>query len=63
MSAPALRGPRFALAQGDEGFPSALAQIARPPEMLYGVGDVAALQEGLAVIGARKATPYGLSAR
>lgn len=61
MSAPVLRGLRFALAQGDEGFPSVLAQIARPPEMLYGVGDVAALQEGLAVIGARKATPYGLS--
>lgn len=61
MSAPPLRGPRFALAQRDEGFPPALAQIAHPPEVLYGVGDFAALQEGLAVIGARKATPYGLS--
>ena len=33
-----------------------------PPERLYVIGDPSALKEGLAVVGARKATPYGLNA-
>jgi DNA processing protein len=33
-----------------------------PPPTLYGVGDPACLVPGIAVIGARRATPYGLSA-
>ena len=33
-----------------------------PPTVLRGFGDPAALAPGLAVIGARKATPYGLAA-
>ncbi|MDO5335356.1 MAG: DNA-processing protein DprA [Coriobacteriia bacterium] len=55
-----LLGSRFVLEQGAKGFPEALEHIANPPERLYGVGDPDALVEGLAVIGARKATPYGL---
>lgn len=54
-----LRGPRFELAPGDGAFPAALARVPDPPRRLYVVGDPAALQEGLAVVGARKATPYG----
>lgn len=54
-----LRGPRFELLPGDGAFPAALARVPDPPRRLYVVGDPAALQEGLAVVGARKATPYG----
>lgn len=57
-----LKGERFSLTQEDEGFPAALRAIPRPPERLFGVGDPAALCEGLAVVGARRATPYGRGA-
>lgn len=33
-----------------------------PPETLYVIGNLNALCDGLAVVGARKATPYGMSA-
>lgn len=56
-----LRGVRHELVLGGEGFPEALANIPDPPKKLFVLGDVGALEEGLAVIGARKATPYGLS--
>lgn len=54
-------GDRFVLRLGDPGFPEALQVISRPPQALYGIGDPRALKEGLAVVGARKATPYGIS--
>ena len=54
-----LRGPRAELAPGDGAFPAALARVPDPPRRLYVVGDPGALQEGLAVVGARRATPYG----
>lgn len=54
-----VEGPRWVLERSDERFPEALRRIADPPERLYGVGDASALQQGLAVVGARKATPYG----
>ena len=57
---PALEGPRTVLALGEPGYPEALACIPDPPLRLYVVGDVEALQEGIAIVGARKATPYGL---
>ena len=47
------------LASGGEGFPSALESVAQPPDRLYVVGDPFALQEGIAIVGARRATPYG----
>lgn len=56
-----LEGPRFELELGSSGYPKALANLARPPKRLYGVGCAGALSEGLAVVGARKATPYGRS--
>ena len=56
---PKLSGPRHVIPLGSAAFPKALANIPRPPECLYAIGNVEALEEGLAVIGARKATPYG----
>ena len=54
-----LKGERYELAADDSLYPQALALIARPPRKLFVVGDPLVLREGLAVIGARKATPYG----
>lgn len=54
-----LEGPKTVLKKGEVGYPCALAKIAHPPEKLYVVGCVSALQEGIAIVGARKATPYG----
>lgn len=56
-----LSGERFVIDNASEMFPENLSTIARPPKKLYGVGNPEALQAGLAVIGARKATPYGES--
>ena len=57
----AFQGPRFVLDRGDAGFPDALRNVPDPPDRLYVVGNPDALQEGLAIVGARKATPYGIS--
>ena len=57
----ALQGPRCVLVPDDARYPAGLRALHRPPERLFVVGNVAALSPGLAVIGARKATPYGLS--
>jgi len=54
--------PRFELARGDSGYPELLAESPQPPDVLYGIGDPAALVPGLAIVGARKATPYGMRA-
>jgi len=54
--------PRFELALGEPEYPTQLAEAPDPPKVLYGIGDPALLVPGLAVIGARKATPYGLQA-
>ena len=59
-SGPQLKGPRTVLERGAEGFPPSLGMVHDPPERLYVLGNPAALVEGLAVVGARKATPYGL---
>lgn len=56
-----LSGPRFVLSYGCEGYPEQLMEISDPPQKLYGIGDARVLDPGLAIIGARKATPYGRS--
>ena len=56
-----LRGRRFELRLGEPGYPEILENIAHPPQTLYGIGDPAALKPGVAIIGSRKATPYGLT--
>ena len=52
---------RFELPLGCRRYPPQLAQSVRPPKVLFGIGDPAALVPGLAIIGSRKATPYGLT--
>lgn len=54
-----LEGVRFTFRYGGEGYPDQLMNIPDPPHALYGVGDPRVLETGLAIIGARKATPYG----
>lgn len=55
-----LRGERCMLERGRPGYPARLEEVDHPPERLYVLGSPAALAPGLAVVGARKATPYGL---
>lgn len=56
----ALEGNRSVLTQDDGGLPPALLDIPKPPKHLYVIGSKDVLQnEGIAVIGARRATPYG----
>lgn len=55
-------GPRFEIARGAQGYPEAFELIPDPPERLYIVGDAQAVTEGIAVVGARNATPYGRNA-
>lgn len=47
------------LRRGEAGYPPALLELTDAPQELFVLGNVDALQEGLAVVGARKATPYG----
>lgn len=56
-----VNGPRAEIPFDDDGYPAALRVVRNAPERLYVIGAVSALEEGLAVVGARKATPYGLS--
>lgn len=55
-----IQGPRLQMSIDDGLYPDALRKLGNPPRMLYVLGDPSALQEGLAVVGARRATPYGL---
>lgn len=52
---------RWELRLGEPGYPEQLALSPRPPLILYGIGDRTTLASGLGVVGARKATPYGLT--
>lgn len=53
---------RFEISLEDAEYPELLAQSPYAPRRLYGIGDPSTLGPGLAVVGARKATPYGLRA-
>lgn len=55
-----LTGTRHVLTQDAAGYPPQLLCAPDAPAALYVLGNVAALAEGLAVVGARDATPYGL---
>lgn len=54
-----LRGPRHEIGFGDPDYPVVLRDIPKPPEKLFAIGNIDALRPGLAVVGARRATPYG----
>ena len=58
-AAQAIEGTRHEIDRGDPRYPAAFSRLADPPARLYLIGDPAALEEGLAIVGARKATPYG----
>lgn len=62
MACRRLEGARFELAGDDELYPDCLKAIRNPPARIRVIGSLDALVEGLAVIGARRATPYGTSA-
>ena len=53
------RGTRFCIPHDDALFPKQLHTIPRCPDKLYVIGDPEALWQGVSIIGARKATPYG----
>ena len=55
-------GPRYELDIDDARYPASLRTISRPPKRLYVLGDLESLEEGLAVVGARRATPMELVA-
>jgi DNA processing protein len=55
------QSPRWQIERGEAAYPFELEDLPDPPEVLYGFGDPALLGGGLAVIGSRKATPYGLA--
>ena len=62
MSTKNLKGERFEISIDDALYPAALRELVNPPETLYVIGDPAVLTlKSIAVIGARKATPYGLA--
>lgn len=52
---------RWCIERGEDGYPFELEDLPDPPARLYGYGDPALLGGGLAVIGSRRATPYGLA--
>ena len=57
----ALEGPRHIIERGSEHYPEILNIVQNPPQALYVVGDPTSLEGGLSVVGARRATPYGLA--
>lgn len=55
-----LTGNRTIIERGCEKYPEALLDLESPPERLFVIGDAEALQgDLLAIVGARRATPYG----
>ena len=53
---------RWELTPEESEYPQAVRELASPPEVIRGIGDKGILSEpALAVIGARRATPYGIA--
>ncbi|MDR1776030.1 MAG: DNA-protecting protein DprA [Actinomycetes bacterium] len=53
---------RFEITADDAAYPEMLRFIEDPPATIYGRGNESALTAGVAIIGARNATPYGKAA-
>lgn len=61
-SYPCIEGPRSEILLGDRRYPPMLLDLPSPPPRLYVLGDPAALVSPcVSVVGARKATPYGIA--
>lgn len=57
-----LAGEGWTLTPADPSWPDALDDLASPPELLYGMGSPEVLSGPcIAIVGARRATPYGLA--
>jgi len=54
--------PRCEIQKGDPCYPALLAETCDAPDVLHVIGELDALAPGLAVVGSRRATPYGLAA-
>lgn len=52
---------RHEIPSSDALYPDLLKQIESPPDKLYVLGSPESLKAGLAIVGARKATPYGIA--
>ncbi len=57
---PGIEGPRTVITPDSPLYPEAFTRLANPPKALHVIGDPAALAEGVAIVGARRAPPYGL---
>ncbi|MDR2587439.1 MAG: DNA-processing protein DprA [Coriobacteriales bacterium] len=58
----ASKAPRYEIERGHPHYPEGLHRVEQPPERLYLRGACETLGiPGLAIVGARKATPYGLN--
>lgn len=53
---------RFTLGIDSPEYPEQLRELAEPPTTIFGIGEPAVLRRSLGVVGARKATPYGIAA-
>jgi DNA processing protein len=51
----------WAIAYPDPEYPDSLRQLCDPPAILYGRGEFPLLERAVALVGTRKASPYGLS--
>ncbi len=51
----------WVLQRGDPEYPLEFEDLSDPPKQLFGYGNPSILGGGLAIVGARKATPYGLA--
>lgn len=56
-----LQGPRFVVDIKSSEYPRYLQEHPQAPKKLFCIGNIEACSVGLAVVGARKATPYGTS--
>ncbi|MEY8563013.1 DNA-processing protein DprA [Eggerthellaceae bacterium 3-80] len=61
MSCNYIPGKRYEIMRGDKYYPEAFEHVRNPPRCLYVIGELDVLREGLAIVGARKATPYGIA--
>ena len=53
---------RWEISSEDEDYPKELLLLNHPPEIIYGMGNRSVLQQPcMSVIGARRATPYGMA--
>lgn len=57
-----MRGKSFELRRGEEEYPRRLEDLSDPPERLYGIGAAEVLMDaGIAIVGSRRASPYGVA--